>query len=319
MPLLTYRDRPIDIEPGETVLSALLRTGVDAPNSCRAGVCQTCLHRAVDGEIPPAARQGLTDAQKALGYFLACVCLPETPLAIVPADEAARRMGVVVRSIDRLSASVVRLRLEAEARFDYRSGQFLELIAPGGLERHYSLASLPDDDPFLELHIRLLDGGRMSGLVANSLAPGDRLSVAGPRGSCVYEGAAPDQPLVLAGAGTGLAPLWGILRDALRREHRAPIRLYHGARDTEGLYLADELRALAATRANFSYIPCVLDAAAPSGGDLAAAVMERERDLNASAFFLCGGEKLIGRLKRDLYLKGANLKQIRSDVFLPAP
>lgn len=210
MALLTYRDRPIDIEPGETVLSALLRTGVDAPNSCRAGVCQTCLHRAVDGEIPPAARQGLTDAQKALGYFLACVCLPETPLAIVPADEAARRMGVVVRSIDRLSASVVRLRLRAETRFDYISGQFLELIAPGGLERHYSLASLPDDDPFLELHIRLLDGGRMSGLIANSLAPGDRLSVAGPRGSCVYEGAAPDQPLVLAGAGTGLAPLWGI-------------------------------------------------------------------------------------------------------------
>lgn len=318
MTLLTYQDRPIDLEPGETVLDALLRSGIDAPNSCRAGVCQTCLHLAVAGGIPAAAQQGLSDAQKELGYFLACVCEPRTPLTIVPLDEAASRTNVAVRSIDRLSASVLRLRVETESDFVYRSGQFIELIAPSGLERHYSLASLSAEEPFLELHIRLLDGGKMSGFIANGLAPGDRLSVAGPKGSCVYEGAAADQPLVLAGAGTGLAPLWGILRDALARGHRAPIRLYHGARDADGLYLAHELRALEAAHGNFSYMPCVLDASALNGGDLAAVVMERERELSGSAFFLCGGERLIGRLKRELFMKGANLKQIRSDVFLPA-
>jgi ferredoxin len=57
MALLTYRDRPIDLGPGETVLSALLREGIDAPNSCRAGVCQTCLHRAVEGELEAGLRE----------------------------------------------------------------------------------------------------------------------------------------------------------------------------------------------------------------------------------------------------------------------
>ena len=47
-------------------------------------------------------------------------------------------------------------------------------------------------------------------------------------------------------------------------------------------------------------------------------MLEQELALKETAFFLCGGERLVGRLKRDLYMKGANLKQIRSDVFLQA-
>ena len=53
-------------------------------------------------------------------------------------------------------------------------------------------------------------------------------------------------------------------------------------------------------------------------GDVAAAALEHENALHHTAFFLRGGLKLVGRLKRDLFLKGASLKQIRSDAFLPA-
>lgn len=317
MPNLTHRDAVVDIQSGEDVLSALLRAGIDAPHSCRAGVCQSCLHRAVAGEPPPEAQAGLSDAQKALGYFLACVCVPKTPLAIVPAEEAGARAEVVVREIERLSGSVARLRLEHGDEFSYRPGQFLELITPEGLGRHYSIASLPEEDPFVELHVRLHPGGRMSGFISERLAPGDRLRVAGPLGTCVYEGVDPDQPMALVGAGTGLAPLIGILRDALRRGHRGPIRLYHGARERSGLYLHDELDELAARRENLAYIPRALGDPAPQGGDIAAAVLEQEKALKDTAFFLCGGEGLVGRLKRELFLNGASLKQIRSDVFLP--
>lgn len=318
MSLLTYRDAAIDIEPGEDVLSALLRAEIDAPHACRAGVCQTCLHRAVEGRPPAAAQEGLSDAHKTLGYFLACVCVPETPLTVVPAREAGNRSEVVVHSIDRLGGEVVRLRLQHGADFAYRPGQFLELIADDGLGRHYSIASLPEEDPFIELHIRLHPGGRMSKLVAEELAPGRRMRIAGPLGTCVYEGIDPDQPMALIGSGTGLAPLVGVLRNALRRGHRGSIRLYHGAREPDGLYLHDDLGALANKRENFTYIPRVLNDPAPGNGDVAAAVLKLETTLGDTAFFLCGGERLVARLKRELYLKGASLKQLRSDVFLPA-
>ncbi len=316
MTLLTYREAAIEIEPGEDVLSALLRAEIDAPHSCRSGVCQSCMHRAVEGKPPPAAQQGLSEAQKALGYFLACVCVPDRPLTVVPAQEAEARSDAVVRSIDRLSGEVVRLRLEHDADFAYRPGQFLELIARDGLGRHYSIASLPEEDPFVELHIRLHAGGRMSQFLAEELAPGSRLHIAGPLGTCIYEGVDRDQPMALIGSGTGLAPLLGVLRDALRRGHRGLIRLYHGAREREGLYLHDHLEALTETHANLSYFARVLGDVGPQGGDVATAALEREDALPQTAFFLCGGEKLVGRLRRDLYLKGASLKQIRSDTFL---
>ena len=41
----------MDLSPGETVLDALLRAGIEAPSSCRAGNCQSCLHRAVEEKM----------------------------------------------------------------------------------------------------------------------------------------------------------------------------------------------------------------------------------------------------------------------------
>lgn len=318
MTFLTFEQTPVAIAPGETVLSALLAAGIDLPNSCRAGVCQTCLVQAVEGKAPAAAQQGLPEPLKAQGYLMACQCVPEGPMTLVRAGDAQKRIGATIRSIDRLSASVIRLRLDPDGSFSYRSGQFLALEAQDGTVRSYSIASHPKEDSFLELHIRMLPGGRMSALIAEKLSPGDRLTISGPSGSCFYEGIEPERPLVLAGAGTGLAPLWGILRDALSRGHHGPIRLYHGALDTRGLYLVEPLQHLAAAHDNFSYHPCIRGEAGPGSGDLAKAVLEAEPQPAKAAFFLCGDSKLVSSLKRALFLKGAKLNQLRADAFVPA-
>ncbi len=318
MVALTYGDRRIDVAEGETVLSALLRAGVHPPNSCRAGVCHKCVHRAIDGDVPAAAQEGLSDARKSMGYFLPCVCVPKTPLTIVLPDDAGPLVDAVVRSIERLAPDIMRLRVETEPSFTYRPGQFLEFVAEPDLKRHYSLASHPEEDNFLEMHIRLHENGRMSRHLSQRLAPAAKVHIAGPSGACFYAGVDLDQPLVLIAAGTGLAPVWGVLRDALRRGHRGPIRLYHGAREARSLYLADDIEALTKSRDNLAYRACVLDPDAAHGGDLVATVVSNETGLKESAFFLCGGEKLIRRLKRELFMKGASLSQIRSDMFTPA-
>jgi CDP-4-dehydro-6-deoxyglucose reductase, E3 len=318
MTTITYKDRPLHLLPGETVLEAVLRAGIDAASSCRAGQCQTCLHRAVEGKPPASSQEGLTEQQKALGYFLPCVCVPTEPLIITPPDDLGAKREAVLRSIEKLTLDVLRVRLEVE-NFSYRPGQFLQLIAGEDLSRNYSLASHPEEDPFLEMHIRIHPNGRMSGHLSSELKPGHRFHIAGPSGTCFYQGVDKDQPMALIGAGTGLAPLYGVLRDALRQGHRGPIRLYHGARDSSGLYLSETLQALARSRDNVSYIPVALSAEAPNGGDIAALALDEETSLAAqTAFFLCGGKNLVQRLKQDLFMAGASLKAIRSDTFLPA-
>lgn len=317
MTRLTFGESTVDLAPGETVLEALERAGFDPPSSCRAGQCQTCLHRAIDGTPPPAAQEGLTSGQKATGCFLACICVPAGDLVIVRPEEAGRQIDAEVRAIDKIAPDILRLRLAADS-FDYRPGQFLELIARDDLRRHYSLASHPDEDDFLELHIRLHDNGRMSRLLQDEIATGHRLRIAGPAGTCFYEGVDPDQPMTLIGAGTGLAPLYGVLRDALSRGHRGPIRLYHGARHASGLYLRDDLLDLAGKIPNFDYKPSALDPSAAFGGDVSALALATETDFAETAYFLCGGENLVNRLRREIFLRGASVNQIRADAFVPA-
>ena len=154
----------------------------------------------------------------------------------------------------------------------------------------------------------------MSGLMGTAIVPGRDMTLSGPSGGCVYEDIDPDRRLVLAGAGTGLAPLWAILNEALAQGHRGQITLYHGALDRSGLYLVEALEALQAERPGFSYRPCLRDA----GGDLIEAVTAVEAGATDATYFLCGDAALVNRLKRELFLAGARLDHIHADAFVPA-
>jgi ferredoxin-NADP reductase/ferredoxin len=322
MAMITFEDGAYPLAPDESVLEGLLRQGVDVPNSCRAGACQSCLMRAVEGGAPPAAsQQGLKDSLRAQGFFLACQCKPATDLTVARADGVLGRAAATVLRVEKLSADVARVLLDCHAPFEYRPGQFLHLVRADGLTRSYSLASQGTRDDFLELHVRKVVGGAMSNWLHDDVAPGDRLEVRGPAGDCFYLAGQPEQPILLAGTGTGLAPLYAIVRDALHQGHTGPIRLYHGALNPAGLYLVDELTQLAAEYANFTYVRSVLNAddALAEGlrvGNLEKMILSDTPSFAGWRVFLCGNPELVKNLRKRIFLAGAKMKEIYSDAFV---
>jgi CDP-4-dehydro-6-deoxyglucose reductase, E3 len=312
MPTLRYPELVVEVAPNESVLDTLLRAGASVPHACKAGSCGACMLRATEGVIPERARRGLKDAWKARGYFLACVCHPEADLSVTPIDDDVR-VPAHIAALDRLSADVIRVRLVCEGPFEFHAGQFIALIRADGLARSYSIASPPEESE-LELHIRCLPDGRMSRWVLERARVGDRVAVQGPAGDCFYVPGRPEQPLLLAGTGTGLAPLYGIVRDAIRREHRGPIHLFHGAVRREGLYLQETLERLAATHPQLEYVPTVLE----RDGPLDRVLLERLPNLDGWRAFLCGDPGLVASLRKQLFLRGIDLPDINADAFLPA-
>lgn len=319
MPVLHHGDLHLSCEPGETALDTLLRAGVPVPNSCRAGACQSCRLRACEGTPPAASQVGLKATHRERNHFLACLCRPDADLTIAVGDDPPQDADVV--AIDRLSPDVVRLRLRPLAPLHYRAGQFVTLLRADGLARSYSLASLPDEDS-LELHVRVLPHGRMSQWIAHDLRPGDRLRVRGPEGDCFYTTGQPEQPLLLVGTGTGLAPLHGLARDALRSGHTGPITLLHGAVTTAGHYLVDVLEDMSRAHPNLHYARCALHGDPGERlhiGAIEAVAANLFPRLAGHRVYLCGDPERVQILRKQSFMRGARMNQIFADPFVTAP
>jgi CDP-4-dehydro-6-deoxyglucose reductase len=304
------------------VLDALLEHGHAIPHNCRIGVCQSCLMRAVAGDIPAEAQQGLRDTLKAQHYFLACQCVPVTSLEVTLPVPDSLRTAVKVVTSERLRPDVLQLRLKPEGTFDYQAGQYAMLWNSQQLGRCYSLASVPDLDDFLELHVARVSGGRMSAWLFDGLKPGDQLQLQAASGNCFYVTGRPEQNILLAGTGTGLAPLWGIARDALHKGHRGEIHLIHGAIHAHGLYMHDKLQELARNYDNFFYHASILEGASNheevTVGSIEALVTQVVPNPKDWKVYLCGAEALVNTLKKKIFLAGASMANIYSDPFVRA-
>lgn len=317
---IVYEERTYACEPGESVLDCLTRHGVLLPSSCRNGVCQTCMMHAVSGPVPEQAQNGMKDTLKLQGYFLACVCRPEHDLEIRQATIENMRHRGIVSSMERMNENVMRLRIRPTQAIEYQAGQFINLLHQDAA-RSYSLASLPEEDE-LELHIRHVPEGRVSSWVHQKLNLNDSVEFHGPAGDCFYVPGRPDQPLLLVGTGTGLAPLYGILRDAIERRHMGEIYLFHGSLHRDGLYLVETLHRLASMNDNVHYIPCVLQGKAPDGGAVGAiddVVIQALPKLTGWRSYLCGDPEIVRRLQSKIFLAGASMSEIHADAFTFTP
>lgn len=309
-----------DIPEENSLLDGLLDSGAEVPHGCRTGTCQSCLLKCTEGEIPAAAQKGLRESQKLNRFVLACQCPPHEGMTFtLPLSDSAP-IRAQVQSLHRMNAEIMEVRLKPSSDFTYRAGQFIRLYNPSGVFRAYSLASVQGLDPEISLHVREYPGGQLSSWIHHEMSPGDEVTISEAMGECFYLPGKTDQPLLMIGTGSGLAPLYGILRDALSNGHEGAIHLFHGARTTEGLYLTDELNRLAAETPHFHYQPSVSN---PEDGVSMPILTGRATDiafgthpdLKGWRVYLCGNPEMVRTGQMKAFLAGASLDEIQADPF----
>ncbi len=321
MPKITFGGQTYECGENKTVLECLTAQGVPVPFACRAGICQSCMMRAVKGRVPSVSQKGLKPTLAARNYFLACVCHPDEDIEVAYSDEVLQKYPADVLSIDRLNSEIVRVQLRPSQPMQYKPGQFIRLYKDAKTSRFYSLASYPQrDDGNIHIHVRKMPRGIVSGWVHDRLRAGDVVEITESAGECFYIPDHPEQGLLLIGTGCGLAPLYGITQDALTQGHRGPIHLYHGSLNVGGLYLIEELKALARTFPNFKYIPCISGAEVLPGfaaGTVLEVALAEHADLSGWRIYLCGNPDMVSNAKREAFLAGASVSNIYADPFLP--
>jgi ring-1,2-phenylacetyl-CoA epoxidase subunit PaaE len=69
---LNGKDNKVTSAPNENLLDALLNAGVNAPYSCKEGVCSTCMAKLVKGRVQMLNAQSLTDIDRKEMRILTC-------------------------------------------------------------------------------------------------------------------------------------------------------------------------------------------------------------------------------------------------------
>jgi NAD(P)H-flavin reductase/ferredoxin len=319
-------DQHFPCEPGQNILDAGLKAGIEMPYSCRKGVCGNCAGGVASGPVgcPP------TNVAQA-GQVLYCQCLPQGDLEIVPAawhriDPDARKTFTVKVFRNTLAAqdvSVLQLRLPAGQRARFKAGQYLQVALPDGTSRSYSMANPPHESDTLQLHIRHVAGGRFT-QIAPTLKAGDVLQVELPFGNFELkeESAA---PMLCVVGGTGFAPVKSLLDDMLKKKVQRPVTLVWGGRNKAGLYLLPAVERWRKSMPSFRFVPAVEDAAdahALGGfhGRVDEAVRARFETLAGHEVYCCGSPVMVTAVRKAcVEERGLDPRHFFSDVFVPGP
>lgn len=126
----------------------------------------------------------------------------------------------------------------------YLPGQFITLFLPtsarGTISRSYSLCGDGRSDRPWEITVKRQHGGTVSSYLLDKITPGMVLQTSMPAGNFVLpQPLRRDVPLIFIATGSGITPLYGMLRFLARlpADQRPPARLYYAYRTpAEGIY-----------------------------------------------------------------------------------
>ncbi|MFM5841096.1 FAD-binding oxidoreductase [Aeromonas sanarellii] len=184
--------------------------------------------------------------------------------------------------------------------------------------RAYTLSSSPQD-PFWQVTIK--DVGLVSHHLNQSLQVGDEIRVDGPFGDFHLTVLPCERPLLLS-AGSGITPMWAMLRDELAKRPEADIRFIHSARSPEDVIFANELVALAEAHVGVRHALILEEAPSehPWVGRLTPEMLrELAPDLLSRHVYLCGPAPYMAAVSEMLAGLGLPAGQLHQESFgLPA-
>lgn len=311
------------VEPGEALAEAAARLDLPMRHDCLSGDCGACLCRATAGDIETDPTSLLTPEESSEGLTLGCQTRLrsdarfELDYPLHPTPSAAGRYEADVVAVERLNPTTSRLALRLRNADDltFSPGQYVRLRPPGlRVARPYSIASTPDALPEMELLIRHVPGGAVSGWLEGQAEIGQTVRLQAPLGGFALDERSPRQ--ILIGGGTGLSPLLSMIRASQHQPGRrllcfgctAPVDLFH----------LEELRALEAARPDLEVRIAVMTGTAAQAQTGTAVDLLRQEDLEPGcAVHLCGPPAMVTAAQAFLRSHGVAPHAIRAERFAP--
>lgn len=250
------------IEGTDSILEAGLRGGLALNYGCSNGNCGLCKCKVVSGQVKKIKLHDyvLTEAEKGLGYILACSNTAVTDV-VLEADEAlgsrdipAQTIDIKVKKIEQPDKQIILVHAKTPrtSRLRFLAGQYLSLKIDGLPPQDCSIASCPCDDMNLQFHIPNIGGNEFSEALLNSTRPNSCISIHGPRGDFTLNEDSP-RSLVFIAVNAGFGPIKSLIEHAMALDTAEKISLYWITTPGNSHYLGNLCRSWDDALDNFSY------------------------------------------------------------------
>lgn len=309
----------IELLPGEKIIDAAQRLGLDVPQSCHNGNCHYCAANLISGKVKQE------DDILESGELFTCLAEPLSDCelhwdeALAPNELVLSKVVCQLVSVTPLGADVfsVHLRLPADKVVRYHAGQYMLLERADGQSSAFSIASAPQQGRELELHI--LARNNVAVDLLKQLQKERVARVQMPFGD-VHLAGADERPLLLIAAGTGMAQMHSIIEHCRATGFSQPIHIYWGARVADDFYTLESISAWQAMP-NLHFHQIVSEDTGWTGraGLLYEAVCSDIEHLADYRVIVSGSPAMVYGTFDALVAAGMQPEQMLADVFAYAP
>jgi ferredoxin-NADP reductase len=198
--------------------------------------------------------------------------------------------------------------------FTYEPGQFCDIridVDGERLIRCYSMSSTPALGEPLQVTVKRVPGGIVSNWMIDHIVENDVVEVAAPAGFFQLAG---DGDIVTFGAGSGITPIFSLVKTALASTSRR-VRLLYANRDRESVIFGTAIDALASECGDRLDVTHHLDV--EHGFVDAIAVREVIAESDDPEFYVCGPAPFMDIVEQTLLEDGVAAARIHIERFTP--
>ncbi len=216
---------------------------------------------------------------------------------------------------------------ELLSHYHFSPGQYLTLksiIEGEDIRRSYSLCSSPFENEW-RVAVKQVHEGRFSGFANSSLKSGDQLEVMTPMGNFKVElNADQSKSYVFFAAGSGITPIFSIIKSILHLEPKSQISLFYSNKGFASVIFREELEALKNLHMDRFRLIHIF-----SRESLGNSIQKGRIDLpkcnslytaflkgsSVDEVYICGPEEMIFAVKESMLAQGVDAAHIHYELF----
>jgi ring-1,2-phenylacetyl-CoA epoxidase subunit PaaE len=238
-----------------------------------------------------------------------------------------------ITDIDRSTSKAAKVTfVETDQReISFYPGQFITFlfdIEGETVRRSYSICTAPSELPNIGIAIKEMDDGVVSKYLVQNLKEGDVVKAFPPMGNfTIYPGKLNERKMIMFAGGSGITPLFSMIKSVLEKEKNSNIDLYYANRFEEQIIFKEELEQLEKNYSNLNVVHTLTRPSEDWEGETGRIDKEKVKQflesysddyLKEADFYLCGPEGMMEEVKTALADLQINEDKIHQESFTTA-